>query len=98
MAAPLGNTNATKSKPWAAALNRALERRSLAEKKAGLDELADALIDQCLAGNLGALQELGNRMDGKPAQSLTVSGDPDNPLDLSHKVEFVGAHPTAPKA
>lgn len=87
MAAPLGNTNATKSKPWAAALNRALERRSLAEKKAGLDELADKLIDSCLEGNLGALQELGNRLDGKPAQALTVSGDEDNPLRVVQRIE-----------
>lgn len=89
MAAPLGNQNATKSKPWAAALNRALERRSLAEKKAGLDELADALIDSCLEGNLAALQELGNRLDGKPAQSLTVGGDPDQPLEIQRRVIFV---------
>lgn len=87
MAAPVGNQNAVKAKPWAAALTRALERRSLVEQKAGLDQLADKLIDSCLEGNLGALQELGNRLDGKPAQALTVSGDEDNPLRMVQRIE-----------
>lgn len=96
MAAPVGNQNAAKAKVWSAAIHRALERRKPANERIALiDQLADALIDQCLEGNLGALQEFGNRLDGKPAQSLTVSGDPENPLDLSHKIEFIGKHPTA---
>lgn len=88
MAAPLGNHNATKSKAWTAAINRALERRSLASQIPALDVLADKLLEQCEDGNLAALQELGNRLEGKPAQALTLSGDQDNPL-IVQKIERV---------
>jgi hypothetical protein len=83
--APLGNRNGAKEKPWLAALNRALAKRSLASQKEALDDLADKLLDSCADGNLSALQELGNRLDGKPAQSVTVAGDPEAPL--VHKIE-----------
>lgn len=96
--APLGNQNGAKAKPWTAAIYRALEKRSLVSQKAHLDALAERLLDQCEDGNLAALQELGNRLEGKPAQSVTVMGDSDNPIDVNHKVEFVGAHPTPPEA
>jgi len=83
--APLGNKNGAKAKPWTAAINRALDRRSLVSQKAELDELADKLLDQCMSGNLAALQELGNRLEGKPAQAITVGGDPDQPLEIQQR-------------
>jgi hypothetical protein len=79
--APKGNTNAAKAKVWNAAINRALERRKPAnERIKAIDELADKLLEECAIGSLPALQELGNRLDGRPAQSVTVGGDADNPL------------------
>lgn len=87
--APLGNKNGAKEKPWLAALNRALAKRSLESQKDALDALAEKLLDQCSDGSLTALQELGNRLDGKPAQSLTVGGDGDNPLEIQRRVIFV---------
>jgi hypothetical protein len=89
--APLGNRNGVKAKPWTAAINRALERRSLVSQKSELDQLADKLIDRCLGGDLASLQELGNRLEGKPAQSIMVAGDDESPLNLSVKVELVAA-------
>ena len=89
--APVGNRNGAKEKPWVAAINRALARKTLLSQKEHLDELADKLLESCLDGNLAALQELGNRLDGKPAQALTVSGDADNPL-IVQKIERVLVH------
>lgn len=74
MAAPKGNQNAAKGRMWAAAVERALDRRQTADKRVkAIDELADKLLDQCYEGNLSALQELANRLDGKPHQSMDIA-------------------------
>ena len=69
-----GNKNATKNKPWSDAINRAL----LANDGQKLRALADKLIDKALEGDVQALKEIGDRVEGKPAQVLAT--DPDNPL------------------
>lgn len=69
--APEGNKNATKNRPWAEAINRAL----LSEDGKKLRALADKIIDKALEGDVQALKEVGDRMDGKPAQALEHSGD-----------------------
>lgn len=74
--APKGNNNAAKAKVWNAAINRALERRKPAnERIKAIDELADKLLEECATGSLPALQELGNRLDGRSAQSITVEAE-----------------------
>jgi hypothetical protein len=76
MAAPKGNKNAAKAKVWSAAIERALDRRKPVDARIkAIDELADKLLDLGFDGDLSALQELGNRLEGKPAQSLEVSGE-----------------------
>lgn len=81
MAAPQGNQNAAKAKVWSAAIERALERRKPADERiAAIDELADKLLDKCASGELAALQELGNRLEGKPGQSVAVTGADGAPL------------------
>lgn len=92
MAAPLGNQNAAKAKVWLAAINRALERRKPADERLlAIDELADRLLDKCAAGDLTALQEFGNRLDGKPRQD--IGGDPEHPLSFKAMVELVRPDP-----
>lgn len=77
--APVGNQNAAKAKVWRAAIMRALERRKPAnERIQAIDELADKLLDLVAAGDLPALKEFGDRMDGKPAQAI-IGGDEDDP-------------------
>jgi hypothetical protein len=77
MAAPIGNQNAAKAKVWRAAIMRALERRT-ASRADGIQEI-DALAEQLLlavsSGDLGAIKEFGDRMDGKPHQSVALDGD-----------------------
>ena len=90
--APKGNQNAAKGKLWAAAIERALERRKPAnERIKAIDELADKLLDQCASGNLQALQELGNRLDGKPAQAVQHMGEEGGPV--VHTIEMVVVDP-----
>jgi hypothetical protein len=94
MAAPLGNQNAAKARVWRAAIDRALERRtkSRVDGIKEIDALADKLLDAVATGDLPALREFGDRMDGKPAQQVTLSGDPEAPLGV-----VISAAPTDEK-
>ena len=71
-----GNHNAEK-KQWRAAINRALEKRG-ANKIEALDALAEKLLANAEEGDMAALKELGDRLDGKPAQAI-IGGDEDTP-------------------
>jgi hypothetical protein len=90
MGAPVGNQNAAKAKVWHAAIMRALERRKPADERVkAIDELADKLLELVAKGDLGALKEFGDRLDGKPAQAVTVAGDEDGgPVRMSLSVAY----------
>lgn len=45
-----------------------------------LRRIAEKLLDAAEAGDLQAMKEIGDRLDGKPAQAVTHSGDADAPL------------------
>lgn len=94
MGAPLGNSNATKGKPWAAAIARALAKRSRVDQKEALDELAEKLLCLCADGDLQALKELGDRLDGKPKQVTVLNGDEEGgPLVARIERVIVRANP-----
>jgi len=80
--APAGNQNATKGRVWRDAINRAMEIRdkSRAEGIKTLDQLAMELVELGLLKDLGALRELGDRLEGKAAQQLQLTDIDDNPL------------------
>ena len=65
MAAPLGNTNATKTKPWIAALERAV-----IQDPNKLREIALKVLDMAANGDMAAIRELVDRLDGKPTQQI----------------------------
>ena len=92
MAAPLGNKNATKSKPWSDAIRRAIARYDAKrdEDAKFLNVLADQLLIDCINGEKSALDELTNRLDGKAAQSVTVGGDEENPIHAVTKIVLTG--------
>lgn len=75
--APLGNQNAAKAKVWRAAIERALERRSVSRVDGirEIDALAEKLLDLVSTGDLPALKEFGDRIDGRPAQAVEMSGE-----------------------
>ena len=50
--------------------------------------LVDRYIELGLAGNPTALEALVARIDGKPAQSLTLKGDTDAPLHVRHSARL----------
>lgn len=91
-----GNQNGARAKRWREAILRALARLSAGKNlDAGLDEAAEKLVGLALTGDKWALDHLAERVDGKAAQSVTISGDEDNPIQTRQVVEFV--HSEAPK-
>lgn len=79
MPAPKGNKNASHDKPWAAAVRRAL----LANDGKKLRAVAEKLVEKAEAGDVAALKEIGDRLDGKPAQAITGE------IDTTVTVEIV---------
>lgn len=69
MGAPLGNKNASNSgrTQWRDAI-----RKALAKDKKALERVATRLIKAAKDGDMQAIKELGDRLDGKPTQ--TVNG------------------------
>lgn len=86
--APEGNQNKIKNKPWADALRRAMARYEDGKENA-LNLIADQTVKAAINGDQWAITEIANRMDGKPAQSVTVAGDEDNPVRTVSRVELV---------
>jgi hypothetical protein len=84
MAAPKGNTNANKAKIWSDAVRKAILMNGR------LDLLANSLINKALEGDIPALKEIGDRLEGKPAQVQIVQGDEDGGAVKTHiQITFV---------
>lgn len=90
--APTGNKNAIKGSPWRDAINRALAKRDEREKGRALANIAEKLLAAAEIGDVAALKELGDRLDGKAAQAVILAGDQDNPVQQKMTVEFVGVN------
>ena len=72
MGAPIGNQNAKQGAEWRSAIKRALSRRSGENWRKGLDEVADKYVEAAANGDAWAMKDIGDRLDGKPGQSLDV--------------------------
>ena len=55
--------------------------------------IADKVVQKAVDGDVSAFKEVRDTVDGKPAQAVTLSGDPDNPVETKWTVEFVNATP-----
>jgi len=66
-----GVSNFSKGKPWKDAVRRAV----LARDGNALRSLSKALIDKALTGDVAALREVGDRLDGKAVQEIEASED-----------------------
>jgi hypothetical protein len=68
--APVGNRNGAKNKPWEAALTR-----HALQNPERLARLAEKLFEMALAGDVAAIKELGDRLDGKALQRAEITGE-----------------------
>ena len=91
MPAPIGNTNATKGRIWRDAINRALAKRHPNGRQAAIEELAEKLLSLCEQGELNALKEFGDRVEGKAIQAVELGGPDGNAIEQNLTVTFVGA-------
>jgi hypothetical protein len=88
--APVGNQNAKTAKRWQSAITRALARAADGKGvEAGLDTLEDKLVGLAAAGEQWAIREVGDRLDGKPAQALIHQGDEDGGPVKVERIERV---------
>ncbi len=88
--APLGNQNGRKGKLWSDAIKRAIREKVEGEDwEAKIAKLAGALVDEAKKGELQALKEIGDRLDGKPKQQIEATGEDGGPLKTALTVEYV---------
>ncbi len=78
MGAPVGNTNATKNKPWTEALARVNKQSDGAKMRA----LAEKVWEMALAGDQAAIKEIAERHDGKAPQGVELSGPDGSAIPL----------------
>lgn len=80
MGAPFGNKNGCKAnRVWSDEIRKVVKRRKRMRK------LAEALLDKAEAGDVAALKEFGDRLEGKPTQQVVLAGDVDQPLKIVHE-------------
>lgn len=72
--APVGNTNAAKARIMSSHLRKRIEERRCAE------QLMDTLLDKALGGDMTAIKEVFDRVDGKAPQDLNLGGQDKNPI------------------
>ena len=75
--APKGNKNSTKDKRvW----GKIVRKLAVQEDYKKLHSVANALYAKAEDGDISAIKELGDRIDGKSEQ--TISGDSDAPINI----------------
>lgn len=79
-------------KAWRDALRMAVLRpadEKDPKPKTKLDQLALALINTAKAGDVPALKEIGDRLDGKVPQAHVGGEDDSQPIKHVHRIELV---------
>jgi hypothetical protein len=101
VAAPKSPKNRWSDKAWRDAIRVAVLRAHEDPKKGKkLQALADALVDAGLTGDVPALREIGDRLDGKPTQTIEanitdermVVRAPEQPADAQDWASKHGPH------
>ena len=78
--APEGNQNSSKSnRLWAETIRRAVVQSDPDR----LRSIAEKLLDMAASGDIQAMKELGDRLDGKPKQQTEVTGADGGPLQIT---------------
>lgn len=76
-------------KPWSEALKREVAKFTKDDEGARITKinlLARKCVAAAIAGDSAAIKEIGNRLDGLPAQQQIVTGEDDGPV--KHIVEL----------
>lgn len=84
-------TNKGKDKPYRDALRRAIARAEQSESPHALDRIAEKHLAKCIEGDVGAMKELADRLDGKVPQG--IGGDDELPAVRLEKIERIIVDP-----
>ena len=76
----MGNENAKRGQACRQALKRVLSRRSGKDYHKGLEKVMEKYVDAAEAGEAWALKDIIDRLDGKPAQAVTLSDPEGGPV------------------
>jgi hypothetical protein len=76
-------------KSFAAMLKLAINEAGQQPGTTRLRDVADALVNHAIYGNINAIKEIADRLDGKVPQG--IAGDPENPFTvaLTGQIELV---------
>ena len=80
----------TEDKLWRDAVRRAVKRQTADGKCTHLEALADKLVACALEGDISAMQEIGNRLDGKPTQQLNATVRDDSFIQALRTINDIG--------
>jgi hypothetical protein len=84
---PPGNTKSSKdNRLWRNTIQRAIAQGDPER----LRKIAEALLEKAAEGDMAAIKELGDRLDGKTAQQIIMTGEDGGPVKTSIEVSFVG--------
>jgi hypothetical protein len=89
LGAPLGNSNFKGEKIWRDAVMRAVKRSAEGDDKQHLERLADMLVAKALQGDISALKEIGDRIDGRPAQAIDATVNQVDPAAEARSKEIM---------
>jgi hypothetical protein len=84
----IGNTNA-RGKILTDALKRALARSGDGDVYAGANKVAQKAVEAAIAGEQWAIREIWDRLEGKPAQAVTLGNDESGPFKTENVVRTI---------
>lgn len=79
----MGNTNATKNKPF-----RDMLTRKIIQNPAKLEKIVDKLLKEAERGEAWAAKEVFDRLDGKAVMTQEISGVDGAPIEVSGATNF----------
>lgn len=86
MPGTIGNTNSSRNnRLWADTIRRACLQADGAKLRA----IADKLIEKAAEGDISAIRELGDRLDGKSVQGVELTGAEGGAVEQLLTVKFV---------
>jgi hypothetical protein len=84
--APVGNTNSNKNnRIWA----NTIRKLAVQEDYRRIHAIAEKLYEKAIEGDLGAIKEVGDRLDGKAIATQEITGADGKDLPLSIGLRFV---------
>lgn len=78
-----------KEKSFANMLNIAIKEAIEGTDKTKLRAVADALVDKAMSGDVQAIKEVADRIDGKVPQGVIGGDDGDSPINVVTKILLV---------